>query len=307
MLAVIYSDEFLEHKTGRFHPERPERLKVIVAALKATPWADQLQWRSPTPIDQRLILADLGRVHPPTYIEQIQQLAQRGGGYLDPDTPVSPRSYDVALLAVSAWLDGVDQVRQTGHPVFVLARPPGHHALSNCGMGFCLFSNAAIAAYYALEQPGVKRVAILDWDVHHGNGTQAIVEKHPQIAYCSLHESPHYPGTGLATERGLHNNVLNLPMPMGSTVADYQPLFEQKVLPFFQSFQPDLLIVSAGYDANHDDPLSGISLKPKDYGIFTQYCLQLTSKIVFGLEGGYDLTTLSQSVVETIQSCLVTR
>ncbi|HEY9750127.1 MAG TPA: histone deacetylase [Allocoleopsis sp.] len=306
MVAVIYSDEFLEHKTGRFHPERPERLTAIVAALKATPWADQLQWRSPTPIDQRSILTDLGRVHPPTYIEQIQQLAQRGGGSLDPDTSVSPRSYDVALLAVSAWLDGVDQVLQTGYPAFVLARPPGHHALSDGGMGFCLFSNAAIAAYYALEQPGIKRVAILDWDVHHGNGTQAIVEKHPQIAYCSLHESPHYPGTGLATERGLHNNVLNLPMPMGSTMADYQPLFEQKVLPFFQSFQPDLLIVSAGYDANHDDPLSGISLKPKDYGIFTQYCLQLTPKIVFGLEGGYDLPSLSQSVVETIKSCLVT-
>jgi len=305
MVAVIYSDEFLDHKTGRFHPERPERLTAIVAALKAATWADQLQWRSPTPVDQRPLMTDLGRVHPSAYIEQIQQLSQRGGGYLDPDTPVSPRSYDVALLAVSAWLDGVDQVLQTDKPAFVLARPPGHHALSNCGMGFCLFSNTAIAAHYALEQPGLKRVAILDWDVHHGNGTQAIVEKHPQIAYCSLHESPHYPGTGLATERGFHNNVLNLPMPMGSTIADYQPLFEREVLPFLTSFQPDLLIVSAGYDANYDDPLSGISLKPKDYGIFTQYCLQLTSKIVFGLEGGYDLPTLAQSVVETINSCLV--
>ncbi|MBW4487711.1 MAG: histone deacetylase [Trichocoleus desertorum ATA4-8-CV12] len=305
MLAVIYSDEFLDHKTGRFHPERPERLTATVAALKATPWADQLQWRSPTPIAQRPIMTDLGRVHPPTYIEQIQQLAQGGGGYLDPDTPVSPRSYDVALLAVSAWLDGVDQVLRTGNPVFVLARPPGHHALSDCGMGFCLFSNAAIAAYSALEQPGINRVAILDWDVHHGNGTQAIVEKHPQIAYCSLHESPNYPGTGLATERGFHHNVLNLPMPLGSTMASYQPLFEKQVLPFLTSFQPDLLIISAGYDANHDDPLSGISLKPEDYGIFTQYCLQLTPKIVFGLEGGYDLPSLAKSVVETINRCLV--
>lgn len=304
MLSVIYSDEFLLHKTGRFHPERPERLTATVAALQAVSWADQLQWRSPTPVIERALMAELQRVHPANYIEQIRQLAERGGGYLDPDTPVSPQTYEVALLAVSAWLDGVDQVLDSNSPAFVLARPPGHHAESDRGMGFCIFSNAAIAAHYALAQAGVERVAILDWDVHHGNGTQAIVENQAQIAYCSLHEFPHYPGTGHASERGMHENVLNLPMQAGSTLADYQPLFEQQVIPFLQKFQPDLLIVSAGYDANHSDPLSGVSLQPKDYGIFTKYCLQVTSKILFGLEGGYDLPTLSQSVVATLQSCL---
>lgn len=304
MLPVIYSDQFLEHKTGLLHPEKPERLSAITTALKASAFANQLEWRSPTPVAPRVI-ASVERVHTPEHIKTIQHLATRGGGYLDPDTPVSRRSYDVAMLAVSAWLDGVDAVLTTGKPAFVLARPPGHHAESDRGMGFCLFSNAAIAAYYALEQPGINSVAILDWDVHHGNGTQEIVENHPQIAYCSLHQFPCYPGTGEAREQGKYNNVLNLPIPPGSTMAIYQPLFEQKVIPFLANFAPDLLIVSAGYDANAADPLASMNLQPPDYGLFTQYCLQLTEKIVFGLEGGYDFSALSQSVVATVERCLV--
>jgi acetoin utilization deacetylase AcuC-like enzyme len=304
MLPVIYSDEFLKHDTGRFHPERSERLSAIVKALKAAPWADQIDWQLPTPVETRPLMPLLQQIHAQRYIETVQQIASRGGGMLDADTPISSRSYDIALLAVSAWLDGVDDVLATGNPAFVLARPPGHHAERATGMGFCLFSNAAIAAYYALEQPGIQRVAILDWDVHHGNGTQDIVENDPRILYCSLHQSPCYPGTGKASERGKHNNVLNLPMSPGSTLAEYQPMFEQKVMPFFKEFQPDLLIVSAGYDANADDPLAGIALQPEDYGLFTNYCLQLTRRIVFGLEGGYHLTALAQSVVATIESCL---
>lgn len=304
MLPVIYSDEFLDHKTGRLHPEKPERLSAITTALKAAAFANQLEWRSPTPVDDARVLTSVKRVHTPKHIENIAHLA-KDGGYLDSDTPVSPRSYDVAMLAVSAWLDGVDCVLSTGNPAFVLSRPPGHHAESNYGMGFCLFSNAAIAAYYALEQPGINRVAILDWDVHHGNGTQEIIENHPQIAYCSLHQSPCYPGTGEASEQGKYNNVLNLPLPAGSTIKAYQPLFEQKIMPFLTNFQPDVLIVSAGYDANAADPLAEMSLQPQDYGLFTDYCLDLTRKIVFGLEGGYDLAALSQSVVATIQQCLV--
>lgn len=304
MLPVIYSDEFLQHDTGRFHPERAQRLVAIVKALKAAPWADKIEWQLPTPVATRPVLPLVQQIHSFAYIKTVQEIANNGGGLLDADTPISPRSYDIALLAVSAWLDGVDQVLATQNPAFVLARPPGHHAERNTGMGFCLFSNAAIASFYALQQPGIQRVAILDWDVHHGNGTQEIVENNSQISYCSLHQSPCYPGTGKATEQGKHNNVLNLPMPPGSTFADYQPLFEQKVMPFFQNFQPDLLIISAGYDANADDPLAGISLNPEDYGLFTHYCLQLTRRIVFGLEGGYHLTALAQSVVATIEQCL---
>ncbi len=305
MFPVIYSDEFLDHKTGSFHPEKPERLSAIAIALKAATFADQIEWRSPTPVEQTRVVASVERVHSQDYIKTLQRLAQGGGGYLDGDTPVSPRSYDVALLAVSAWLDGVDQVLAREHPAFVLTRPPGHHAESARGMGFCLFSNAAIAAYYALEKPGINRVAILDWDVHHGNGTQAIVENNPQIAYCSLHQFPCYPGTGYADERGAHNNVLNLPMPSGSTVSEYKSAFESHAIPFLLKFQPDLLIVSAGYDANAADPLASINLKPQDFGLFTEYCLQVTRRIVFGLEGGYDFSALSQSVVATIGQCLL--
>ncbi|MDZ4872470.1 MAG: Histone deacetylase-like amidohydrolase [Chroococcidiopsis cubana SAG 39.79] len=303
MLAVIYSDEFLEHKTGRFHPEKPERISVIASALQHTSFAHQLEWRSPVTDPQRAI-AWLEKVHSPHHIQSVRELATQGGGYLDLDTPVSPRSYDVALLAVNAWLDGIDYTLATNNPAFVLSRPPGHHAESDRGMGFCLFSNAAIAAHYALEKPNIERVAILDWDVHHGNGTQAIVENHPQIAFCSLHQSPCYPGTGTAAETGAHNNVLNLPLPPGSTIADYQPVFETQVMPFLTQFQPDLLIVSAGYDANAADPLAEMYLQPQDYGLFTEFCLKITHRIVFGLEGGYDLPALSQSVVATIERCL---
>ncbi len=306
MVTVIYSDEFLDHETGTFHPERPQRLEAIVETLKTVPWSDQLTWKLPTPISECLeqLIKQIQQVHSQNYILHVRELAENNGGYLDGDTPVSPRSFKVAMLAVSAWLDGINLVTQQHTPAFVLARPPGHHAERDRGMGFCLFSNAAIAAYSALEKPGINKVGILDWDVHHGNGTQSIVENHPQIAYCSLHQSPCYPGTGYAHETGMYDNVFNIPMSPGSTMAKYQPIFEQKVIPFFQRFNPDLLIISAGYDANKDDPLANINLHPADYGTFTKYCLQITNKILFGLEGGYDLPSLSESVAATIEACL---
>ncbi|NJL11003.1 MAG: histone deacetylase [Calothrix sp. SM1_7_51] len=305
MFPVIYSDEFLEHETGLGHPERPQRLRAIEDAIKVSDFADQIEWRLPTTVQQRPEVLDfISQAHTQSYIQKVEEIAKNGGSYLDYETTISPRSYDVALLAVSAWLDGIDIVLKTGKAAFVLARPPGHHAERNTGMGFCLFSNAAIAAFYALKKAGIDRVAILDWDVHHGNGTQAIVETNQQIAYCSLHQYPCYPGTGKHTERGFHNNVLNLTFPPGSDISIYQPVFEKKVIPFLSEFQPDLLIVSAGYDANADDPLANINLQPQDYGLFTDYCLGLTGRILFGLEGGYDLTTLSQSVVATIERCV---
>jgi acetoin utilization deacetylase AcuC-like enzyme len=303
MFPIIYSDEFLLHQTGAFHPEKPGRLTAIKSALEQATWANRLEWKSPTPVKVRSPLAWMDRVHDVEYIRRVEQISKSGGGSIDPDTIVSPQTYDVALLAVNAWIDGVDTVMTTGEPAFVLARPPGHHAEPAYGMGFCIFSNAAIAATYALAH-GAERVAILDWDVHHGNGTQRIIADNPQLAYCSLHEFPHYPGTGKATETGDYHNLLNLPIESGSSIEDYLPLFQTKVLPFLTDFRPDLLIISAGYDANDADPLANISLKPADFGIFTDLCLQLTRKIVFGLEGGYDFDALGASVVTTIDRCL---
>ncbi len=304
MLSVIYSEEFLQHKTGLSHPESPERLTAIVKALSQVDWKSQISWQLPSSVQERDALKYIQQVHTLEHITSIRKIAATGSGYLTPDTPVSQRSYEVALLAVNAWLDGVDLVLKNNEPAFVLARPPGHHATKDQAMGFCLFSNAAIAANYALIRSEVKRVAILDWDVHHGNGTEDIVQDNPQIVYCSLHQHPCYPGTGYNSDRGKYNNVLNLPMAPGSTIEDYRPAFEQEVIPFITNFQPDLLIVSAGYDANHLDPLASISLKPADYGFFTQCLTKITRKILFGLEGGYHLQALADSVVATLASCL---
>lgn len=303
---IIYSDSFLNHDTGLYHPEKAGRLTAIVETLKNAPIASQLVWQEPTAIAARKqdILQEVRRFHTSEYIQALQALTDRGGGFIDGDTIASAQTYDVALLAVSAWLDGVDIVLESGRPAFVLARPPGHHARAHSGMGFCIFGNAAIAAMSACDRLNLDRVAILDWDVHHGNGTQEAVWDRPDIAYVSTHQAPFYPMTGREDETGAHNNILNIPMRSGSAIAEYLPVFENEIMPFLRNFNPDLLIVSAGFDANADDPLASILLKPEDFGVFTKLCLELTPKILFGLEGGYDFDSLSRSVIAVIEQCL---
>lgn len=327
---VFYSDLFLAHDTGTGHPENATRLTAVVDYLKKSQrvgiksdsnlsatdssweddlaekqdWASRIVWREPS---SRSVLTDVHRVHDLEYVAALKAFAEKGGGYLDADTIASPRSYEVALLAVAAWLDGVDAVTQQQSPAFSLVRPPGHHAERDRPMGFCLLSNAAIAAHYALTL-GVERVAVLDWDVHHGNGTQALIEESPHLAYCSFHQSPAYPGTGTAAEKGRYQNVLNLPVPPGSVLADYQMLWDDQAGAFLSEFlagaRSSLLIVSAGYDANQADPLAGVALQPEDYGWFTQRCMELTPAVLFGLEGGYDLAALAESVAATIRAAI---
>lgn len=304
MLPVLYSDDFLRHDTGYGHPEKAQRLTSIVEALRSVSWADQITWLEPQSIEVRNPIPWVNAIHDPQYVESIAALSAKGGGRIDPDTVVSRQTYAVALLAVNAWLEGVDQVLARQSPAFVAARPPGHHAMPAYGMGFCIFNNVAIAAHYALAQPQIERVAILDWDVHHGNGTQAIAEQYPQIFYCSLHQSPYYPGTGLASETGEFGNILNVPMRAGSTLADYEKQMGDRVMPFLQTANPDLLLISAGYDANQADPLAEVNLKPSDYQVLMNRCLELTPTILLGLEGGYHCKALAESVLATLASCL---
>ncbi len=308
MVTLIYSDVFLEHRTGPYHPERPQRLTAIVEHLKSGPWAPQLAWQEPTPLETFSPQAWVEKIHHADYLQLLSSLSERlepnQRSHLDPDTVVSQNSYQVALLAVNAWIDGIQETLTQAQPCLVLARPPGHHALPERAMGFCLLANAAIAAHYALSLPKINRVGIFDWDVHHGNGTQACVETIPNIAYCSIHQAPHYPGTGAAHEQGQHQNVLNIPMAAGSGGAEYFQAMTTQVIPFFQAFAPDLLLVSAGYDAHRDDPLSETVLAPTDYGQMTRLCQTISPHVVFGLEGGYDLQGLATSVEATISACL---
>ncbi|MBD1836962.1 histone deacetylase [Coleofasciculus sp. FACHB-501] len=300
MITIFYSDKFLQHETGYMHPDQPERLTAIVDKLRSSTVADQIRWLNPS--NSRNVIAAIEQIHSSDYIQEVRTYSERGWGCFE-STQISPQSFEVACLAVSAWLDGIDVVSQLKRPAFVLARPPGHHALKDEGMGFCIFCNAAIAAIYA-QSIGIQRVGILDWDVHHGNGTQTAVENIPNMAFCSIHQSPGYPRTGKPEERGKYNNVLNLPIAPGSNIQDYCKLFEESVIPFFKDFCPDILIISAGYDANQTDLLSKINLQPQDYSIITDYCLGITPKILFGLEGGYELESLSSSVLETVKRCV---
>ena len=289
--SIIYSEKFLDHNTGLNHPEKPERLKKIVSHLKNSSINNKLIWIHP----QKINIHELEKIHTKTHINYISNICKTGGGYLDSDTPVCSESFEIGLLSAGAWQNGLTEVLN-GNPSFVLSRPPGHHAERNKAMGFCLFSNAALSAVLALRNPNIKKVAIFDWDVHHGNGTENIVKSNPNILYTSIHQYPFYPGTGFENETGIANNVLNIPLPSGTNWNNYKVAFHNSIIPQIKNFNPDLIIVSAGFDAHKNDPLAGFNLSSKNFGAMTTNLLRIQSKILFGLEGGYDLNVLAESV-----------
>lgn len=297
-VPIIFSEKFLEYQ-HEFLADTPDRLQAIVAEIVMSPFWDSVEWIEPTKRDSHQCIVQCHSCEYLSYLEGINQT----GGSVDIDTPVPQGFLDFAFLSVTAWLDGVDIALKQNSPVWVLARPPGHHAKRNYGGGYCIFSNAAIAAHYALEQLGINRVAILDWDVHHGNGTQELAQDNPNLAYCSIHQEGLYPKTGFAFEQGKFSNVLNIPIGAGSDFLAYQIAFETEILPFLKSFAPDLMIVSAGFDAHENEAISGIKLKSKDFYYLTEYSLSITPKVVFGLEGGYNCSTVGQSVLEAIKTC----
>ncbi len=275
----------LEHDPGAAHPEAPARVRVLLAALRETPRCVLIE----APAASRPWLE---RVHPSHYLDRLAEVAAAGGGRLDADTVMSARSFTAACHAAGAAVAAARAALE-GTPAFAAVRPPGHHALGERAMGFCLVNNVVVAARWALEERGLLRVLIVDWDVHHGNGTQALVEQDPRIRYVSLHQWPLYPGTGRAEERGV-GNVFNVPRPSGRPPAEYVDALDQAVHAATDGWAPELLLLSAGFDAMAGDPLAGFTLEPEDYATWVTRWRALGAPIASVLEGGYVPTRLAQ-------------
>jgi len=300
-VAFVYHDDCLKHSNGPGHPERPERVAAIHDHLARRGLLDRLIVVRPEPCPIDLI----ARVHEPRYIEAIRRACERAPIQLDPDTAVSPGSWDAALLSAGGAVAACDAVVSgKSGAAFVCTRPPGHHAERDRAMGFCLFNNIAIAARRLQEKHGLGRVLIVDWDVHHGNGTQHLFEDDPTVFYFSVHQYPFYPGTGSARETGRGRGAgftRNCPMPAGAGDGEYTRVFREVLVPEIDRVQPEAILISAGFDAHRADPLAGMSLSEDGYAGMTSILKASADKhcggrIISLLEGGYDLTALGASV-----------
>ncbi|HUC60978.1 MAG TPA: histone deacetylase family protein [Alphaproteobacteria bacterium] len=287
----------LGHDTGPHHPERPERLKAVLAALEGESFA-LLQRRSAPLADT----AQIARVHPERFVEWLlEQIPSEGWSGIDGDTIVSPGSREAALRAAGAVCAAVDAVMSgEARNAFCAVRPPGHHAEPQQSMGFCLFNNIAIGAEQARAVHGLKKVAVMDFDVHHGNGTQAYFERDPNLFYASTHQWPLYPGTGAASERGVANNIVNAPLAAFSGGPEFRRAMETAVLPALDAFKPELVMISAGFDAHARDPLASLNFSEDDFAWATRELCRIAERhaqgrVVSVLEGGYDLAALGAS------------
>jgi acetoin utilization deacetylase AcuC-like enzyme len=296
----------LDHQTPSGHPERSDRIRVINDKLKGHRFEALLRDEAPE-ADQVM----LERCHPPAYIQAIKESCPASGiVQLDADTWLSPGSWEAMLRGAGAATHAVDQVMSGRvRNAFAAIRPPGHHAEQQTAMGFCFFNNAAIAARHAQAVHGIERVAIIDWDVHHGNGTQDIFWSDPSVLYVSTHEMPLYPGTGAADETGAFGTILNVPMQAGDGSEAFRAAFDDVVLPRLHEFRPDFLIISAGFDAHRDDPLGNLQLDEADFTWATRQLMALADvhahgRIVSVLEGGYDLQGLALSVAAHVEALM---
>ena len=299
--ALVYDEQYLLHDTGPEHPERPARLKAIWEHLQKTDFFPKLLLLKSEPA----ALEWVQKVHDSAYIERVKESCEAKASHIDSlDTAICPKSYEIALLAVGGVFRLIDAVFEgKARNGFALVRPPGHHAERNQSLGFCLFNNVAIGASYAREKYKVKKVLIVDWDVHHGNGTQHCFEDDPHVFYFSAHQYPFYPGTGHVWEKGVgpaYGTTLNLPMPPGTEDREYLAAFDENFMPLARKFKPEFILISAGFDGHRDDPLAGLALTENTYAELTRRLKALAretakERIVSVLEGGYNLEALAAS------------
>ncbi len=300
--AFLYHDAFLDHNTGRHHPEKSERLTAILEQLRANQLLERLTQITPAPASPETVTL----IHDPGYIAGIAKQCETSKLFRpDSDTVGSPGTYRAALLAAGAVTAAVDAVYAgTARNAFCAVRPPGHHAERDHAMGFCFFNNAAIGARHARQRHAAARVAIVDWDVHHGNGTQNAFYTDPSVLYISTHQFPLYPGSGRRTETGAGAGLgfnLNIPLAAGSTDADYLGVFRSEIRPAIARFRPDLILISAGFDGHKDDPLASMRLTEQGFAGMTREMTSLAAEFCGGrlvsvLEGGYHLPALAASV-----------
>jgi acetoin utilization deacetylase AcuC-like enzyme len=304
-VAYISHSDCGRHDTGWGHPEHVGRLRAIPRALREEP---ELFHALVHVEGRHATAAELTLVHDAAYIDRVRAMAEAGGGRLDADTVVSEGSWAAATAAAGCVLDGVDMAfdgRATRS--FSAVRPPGHHALANRGMGFCLFGNVALAAHYARERHGITRVLIVDWDVHHGNGTQALVERTPDIRFVSMHQWPWYPGTGAAEDRGPHRSIWNVPMPPSQPRERYVDAWTRAIDTATDGWTPDLLLVSAGFDSLQGDPLGAFTLEIEDFVAMTRDLVERAEswcggRLVSALEGGYAPERTAAAAVAHLQA-----
>ena len=302
--GIVITDTYLEHDTGQGHPERADRVSVIINNLKK--FEKKLIWKKPIAFDQQLLKI----THSNQYVDMVQNSFPSKGFYnLDGDTVVSPRSKKATLDAVGSIISAIDSVENRKFKnAFCAVRPPGHHSEREKAMGFCIYNNVAVGANYLINKYKYKKIAIIDFDVHHGNGTQDIFYNNEKVLYISTHQYPYYPGSGSDKERGKYNNVLNIPLPAGTASEEYLNAYEH-VLKKLKEFKPEFILFSAGFDAHKDDPLAQLQLNSKDYYDLTKRTLSLAKlhcngKVVSILEGGYDLNALQESTEMHVSALL---
>ncbi|MDE1973039.1 MAG: histone deacetylase family protein [Hyphomicrobiales bacterium] len=303
---LITHPDCLEHLTPSGHPERPERLRAVESALTAEKFQSLVRVQAP-----RASLETIALCHPMDYVMEVRDATPREGLVrLDADTSMSPGSFEAALRAVGGAVYAVDEViGKKAANAFVATRPPGHHAETARPMGFCLFDNAAIAARHAQKQHGIARAAIVDFDVHHGNGSQEIFWADKTVMYCSTHQMPLFPGTGAVSESGEFDTVVNAPLRPGDGGQAFRDAFESRVLPRLRDFKPELIIISAGFDAHMRDPLANINLVEADFAWATQKIMDVADgcangRVVSLLEGGYDLEALASSAAAHVTALM---